>query len=107
LHPPDPESPPHDRPGSPILSLVADIGGTNTRVALARGAEVDASSVERYRNAEHDGLASVIAAYLEKHGISDAEIGGVCVAGAGPVRDGVVQLTNLDWRIDRTRWPAC
>jgi glucokinase len=84
------------------LSLVADIGGTNTRVALARGAEVDPASVERYRNAENDGLASVIAAYLEKHGLSDAEITGVCVAGAGPVRDGVVQLTNLDWRIDRS-----
>jgi glucokinase len=43
-------------PGSSdILSLVADIGGTNTRVALARGPQVDASSVERYRNAEHEG----------------------------------------------------
>jgi glucokinase len=83
------------------LSLVADIGGTNTRVALARGPEVDAASVHRYRNAEHDGLASVIAAYLKTCGITDAQIGGVCVAGAGPVRDGVVQLTNLDWRIDR------
>jgi glucokinase len=63
--------------------------------------QVDASSVERYRNAEHEGLASVIAAYLDLRGITDAQIGGVCVAGAGPVRDGVVQLTNLDWRIDR------
>lgn len=84
------------------LSLVADIGGTNTRVALARGAEVDPASVERYRNAEHDGIASVIATYLDRHGITDAEVSGVCVAGAGPVRDGVVQLTNLDWRIDRS-----
>jgi glucokinase len=89
-------------PGSSdILSLVADIGGTNTRVALARGPQVDASSVERYRNAEHEGIASVIASYLDLRGITDAQIGGVCVAGAGPVRDGVVQLTNLDWRVDR------
>jgi glucokinase len=63
--------------------------------------EVDASSVERYRNAEHEGIASVIASYLDLRGITDAQIGGVCVAGAGPVRDGVVQLTNLDWRVDR------
>lgn len=88
-------------PGPAALSLVADIGGTNTRVALARGPDVDADSVTRFRNAEHDGIASVIATYLATHGISDADIGGVCVAGAGPVRDGAVQLTNLDWRIDR------
>jgi len=83
------------------LSLVADIGGTNTRVALARGPQVDGDSVERFRNSEYAGIAPVIAAYLERHGVTDEEIGGVCVAGAGPVREGVVQLTNLDWRIDR------
>ncbi|MCU4653591.1 glucokinase [Roseibacterium sp. SDUM158016] len=83
------------------LSLVADIGGTNTRVALARGPLVDGASVKRFRNAEHDGIASVIAAYMEGCGVSDTEITGVCVAAAGPVRDGVAQLTNLDWRVDR------
>jgi glucokinase len=83
------------------LSLVADIGGTNTRVALASGPEVDAGSVERFRNAEYDGIASVLRAYLKDQDVTDADIGGVCVAGAGPVRDGVVQLTNLDWRVDK------
>jgi glucokinase len=83
------------------LSLVADIGGTNTRVAVARGAQVDAASVHRFRNAGHAGIAAVIAAYLAQRGLSAADITGVCVAAAGPVRDGVAQLTNLDWRIDR------
>jgi glucokinase len=86
---------------SPYLSLVADIGGTNTRVALATRPGVDAASVRRYRNAEHAGLAEVIGAYLEAQHVSHHAIGGVCVAAAGPVRDGVAQLTNLDWRIDR------
>ncbi|MDG4647620.1 glucokinase [Roseibacterium sp. SDUM158017] len=85
----------------PGLSLVADIGGTNTRVALARGPVVDAASVTRFRNAEHSGIASVITTYLAQRGIGEAMIDGVCVAAAGPVRDGVAQLTNLDWRIDR------
>jgi glucokinase len=85
----------------PGLSLVADIGGTNTRVALARGAAVDADSVRRYRNADHDGIASVIAAYLDESGVSDAEISGVCAAAAGPVHEGVAKLTNLDWQVDR------
>jgi glucokinase len=85
----------------PGLSLVADIGGTNTRVALARGAVVDAGSVRRFRNADHGGIAAVIAAYLRQSGVSDAEISGVCAAAAGPVHEGVAQLTNLDWRVDR------
>ena len=83
------------------LSLVADVGGTNTRVATARGALVDAASVRRYRNAEHPGIASVIAAYLAETGLAPDQVSGVCAAGAGPVRDGVVTLTNLDWTIDR------
>jgi glucokinase len=86
---------------SDTLSLVADIGGTNTRVALARGAQVDAGSVRRFRNAEYPGLGPVIAAYLAETGVSRDDITGACAAGAGPVRDGAVELTNLDWRIDR------
>jgi glucokinase len=86
----------------PTLSLVADIGGTNTRVALATGPLVDAASVKRYSNAEYPGLAEVIGAYLDTQGVSDADISGVCVAAAGPVRDGIAQLTNLDWRIDES-----
>ena len=42
------------------LSLVADIGGTNTRVALARGAVVERATVTRYANAEHADLVGVV-----------------------------------------------
>ncbi|ABD54860.1 ROK family protein [Jannaschia sp. CCS1] len=83
------------------LSLVADIGGTNTRVALAHGAEVQVDSVRRYRNAEFDGIGSVIARYLGDSSQNHTFITGVCVAMAGPVHDGVGTLTNLDWRIDK------
>jgi glucokinase len=82
-------------------SLVADIGGTNTRVALALGARVEKTSVRRYRNAEFDGLADVILRYLAETETSHTTITGACVAAAGPVHDGVAVLTNLDWRIDR------
>ncbi|MEM7722086.1 MAG: glucokinase [Pseudomonadota bacterium] len=84
------------------LSLVADIGGTNTRVALAVGSRVETTSVRRYRNADYDGLAPVLVRYLTDTETSDAAITGACVAAAGPVHDGVAELTNLDWRIDRT-----
>lgn len=84
------------------LTLVADIGGTNTRVALAQGGVVDTATIRRYGNAGYEGLAPVLARYLEDSETDHARVGGVCVAAAGPVRDGTVQLTNLGWSIDRT-----
>lgn len=80
-----------------VLSLVADIGGTNTRVALARGTDVDAQSIRRYSNADYPGLEPVLQRYLGDMGV--AMVTGVCVAAAGPVRDGVATMTNLDWTI--------
>jgi glucokinase len=86
------------------LSLVADIGGTNTRVALARAGVVLHDSVRRFKNADAAGLASVLAAFLTD--MNPGPLDGACVAVAGPVRDGVGQLTNLDWRIDRAELGA-
>lgn len=83
------------------LSLVADIGGTNTRVALAQGARVHVDTVRRFKNAEFNGIGAVIARYLEAPDVNTAFVTGVCVAMAGPVHDGVGTLTNLDWRIDK------
>ncbi len=81
----------------PALVLVADIGGTNTRVALARGDVVQAGSIRRYANAGFADLESVLRLYLQEEG--QPQVAGVCVAAAGPVRDGVASMTNLDWTI--------
>ncbi|MCG6902386.1 MAG: glucokinase [Rhodobacter sp.] len=79
-------------------SLVADIGGTNTRVALAEGMRLLPETVRRYRNAEYPGLETVLRKFLAEEG--DVDCIGACVAVAGPVRDGVGELTNLDWKMD-------
>ncbi|MDZ4094713.1 MAG: ROK family protein [Paracoccaceae bacterium] len=80
------------------LSLVADIGGTNTRVALADGKHLRADSIRRFRNAEFAGLETILRHYLNEAGVDDCD--GACVAAAGPVRGGVALMTNLDWTID-------
>lgn len=80
------------------LCLVADIGGTNTRVALADGARIRADSVRRFRNSGFPGLDPILTRYLAESGI--ASVDGACVAAAGPVKDGVATMTNLDWSID-------
>ena len=80
------------------LCLVADIGGTNTRVALADGACIRTDSVRRFRNTEFPDLDTILARYLGDGGV--ARVDGACVAAAGPVKDGVATMTNLDWTID-------
>ncbi|MCA0044974.1 glucokinase [Celeribacter litoreus] len=81
------------------LTLVADIGGTNTRVALADGVTLLPETIRKYSNAKFPGLETVLRQYIEDEGGVDCK--GACVAVAGPVRDGVGTMTNLDWTIDR------
>ncbi len=81
------------------LSLVADVGGTNTRVALARGGVVDRASIRRFANAGNPGLDAILRDYLSDKGGPD--VAGACVAVAGPVDGEEARLTNLDWTIGR------
>lgn len=77
--------------------LVADIGGTNTRVALADGTTVRQDTVVRFKNANYPNLDTVLKTFLETAG---TPVTGACIALAGPTRNGVGGLTNLDWRMD-------
>ena len=80
---------------SPVL--VADVGGTNTRVALARGRTLVAASTERYRNAEYSSLDAVLKAFLERHRTLPTR---AAIALAGPVRGTQAEITNLGWQVD-------
>ncbi|MBE0414856.1 glucokinase [Yoonia sp.] len=83
-----------------MYSLVADIGGTNTRVALAKGRSIVDGTIRRYANSDFPGLESVLQRYIGDEGGIDPKA--ACVAVAGPVRDGRATMTNLDWTIDKT-----
>ncbi|WP_461471616.1 glucokinase [Pararhodobacter sp.] len=85
-------------PYTPAPHLVADTGGTNTRVALADSGVLRQGSIRRYANAGHGSLSEILSAFLRD--TATTECAGVCVAVAGPVRDGHVRMTNLDWDID-------
>ena len=78
-------------------SLLADIGGTNTRVALEQGGVIDRATIRRYANAENPDLSSILRKYLAEVGVTSCK--GACVAVAGPVQDGRAEMTNLDWVI--------
>jgi glucokinase len=81
------------------LTLVADIGGTNTRVALAQGREVLPGTIRRFPNEAFEGLEPVLRRYLNEEANGAAPMA-ACVAVAGPVKDGQARLTNRDWHID-------
>lgn len=79
------------------LCVVADIGGTNTRVALSRNGQVQDDSIRRFRNSENAGIEPILDSYLADQNVAPV---GVCIDMAGPVHDGVGTLTNLDWTVD-------
>ncbi|SDX43998.1 glucokinase [Roseicitreum antarcticum] len=85
-------------PSNPMTpNLVADVGGTNTRVALADGAVLRGGSIRRFANTEHPSLEAVLSTYLAQTG--GTRVAGTCVAIAGPVSPSIGRLTNLDWAI--------
>lgn len=87
--------------------LVADIGGTNARFALARrtGGSFALERQQRMRAADYARLGDAVEAYLEASGRA-GEIASACFGVAGPIGAGEVRLTNSPWRFDPTALAA-
>jgi glucokinase len=83
------------------MLLVADIGGTNSRLALVDGGAIVPESRASAVNAEHESFEAMLAAYLAARagGGGQLRIDGAAVAVAGPVRGALAHLTNRDWTI--------
>ena len=70
-------------------TLVADIGGTNCRLALFEGHQLQRRQIVP---TEGDGLLAPLRRFL-----GDDRPEAACIAVAGPVRDGHAELTNHRW----------
>lgn len=81
-----------------MISLVADVGGTNARLAIARGGVIDGPSVTRFRGDDYAEFAAVVREYLRRMG--DPPIAAACIAVAGPVSQRRARLTNRAWTFD-------
>lgn len=79
--------------------LVADIGGTHARLALAGPGSSEPIGERRYFCADFPGFEPLLADYLST---ADATITAGCLAVAGPIGDDGrrAKLTNLPWTID-------
>jgi len=85
------------------LVLLADVGGTNVRFALADTASpspLRIDSIRRYRVADCATFADAARAYLREIGARPSR--GV-FAVAGPVTGGEVRMTNHPWLLSRAR----
>jgi len=83
--------------------LLADMGGTGTRLALLRG-DGGLQCAVRWQNDNHAGPEPLFARYLRDCG--DPALSGACIAMAGPVGPGRVRLTNRDWGFERAELAA-
>lgn len=83
------------------IKLIADIGGTNIRIAQADAkSESKFTNIETYRCAEFDSLADVISLYIKTHAINDAAID-ACLAIACPTDNDIISMTNLPWEFSQ------
>ncbi|MDC7683646.1 glucokinase [Asticcacaulis sp. BYS171W] len=78
--------------------LVGDIGGTNARFAIAEraGGTATLSGVKVFETDDYPDLYAVIDAYFEQAG-GQTDLDFAVLAVAGPVVDGEIHFTNLDW----------
>lgn len=80
--------------------LVGDVGGTNARFALVDG-EGHLRNTKTYICADYGALDEIIEAYLAETAGKRRPAKAV-LAVAGPVVDGEIEFTNLDWQVSET-----
>lgn len=80
--------------------IVADVGGTNARLALAewQGDVLQLSETIVYRSGDESDFAPLLARFI---GQARADgVAGAVIGIAGPVRDNRCHTTNLPWQLD-------
>lgn len=86
--------------------LIADIGGTNARFALADDSTQQFSNAQTLEAAEFEHVTDAIDTYLHSHNITQLKT--ISLAVAGPIRNEKVVFPNSHWEIDcadlRTRY---
>lgn len=80
------------------LVLAGDVGGTKTNLGLFKVAAYTISPVReaRFVTRDYNGIVEMLDAFLKDVARPDA----VCLGVAGPVLNGHVKLSNINWEID-------
>jgi glucokinase len=84
-----------------IVNLIADIGGTNIRLAQADSdSDTKFTDMETYQCAKFSSLIEVISQYIESKNIADTCIN-ACLAIACPTDCDIISMTNLPWQFSQ------
>lgn len=84
-------------PGEKTIILAGDVGGTKTNLALFK-CEKNALSLlyeERFSSKEYRNIIQLIEEFQRAHLLPDR----MCFGVAGPVLNGRIKLSNIDWEI--------
>ena len=95
------------------IRAVADVGGTNTRLAVFDPASAEISGIRAYANRDYASLQAVISAWLDQ--LQQEQPRDFCLAVAAPPAAELVTMVNVDWSFschdlaarfgfDRVRW---
>lgn len=86
------------------MILCADVGGTKTLLGLfdAEGKATQAIVQQRYLARDWPRFEALLEDFLSQHQslIQVRPIRAACLGVAGPIDDGVVRMTNLNWTLD-------
>ena len=82
--------------------LAGDIGGTTTRLGVfaAGASRPELVAMRTYETTEFAGIAEMTAAFLRDVSVAERSIGAACFGAAGPVLNGIAQLTNSPVLVD-------
>lgn len=78
-----------------VTRLVADVGGTNTRIALFDEPQCEFRAVASFRNCDHQSLAHVIRHWREQ--LDESWPKTACIAAAAPPSGDRVSMSNIGW----------
>ncbi|HEU4575120.1 MAG TPA: glucokinase [Chitinophagaceae bacterium] len=82
----------------PLWLLAGDVGGTKVNMALYRADHTGLHAVrqKKFHSDEYKSLNEIVRSFIGNEAIPER----ICMAVAGPVMDGKVDITNLPWHCD-------
>jgi glucokinase len=83
------------------LILAGDVGGTKVALALFefQGGALHHTAEKRYPARDYPGLEEIVKVFLAEQR-QEGNVSAACFGVPGPVRHGVLRLTNLPWVLD-------
>jgi glucokinase len=83
------------------LILAGDVGGTKVALALFdfQGGNLHHMAEQRYPAKDYPGLEAIVREFVAENK-QDGNISAACFGVPGPVRQGMLRLTNLPWTLD-------